>query len=266
MIHRLKGLTKLICFLILTSAVMYTFDLRLITSILLFSFIVMRLAKIEFRSVRVLFLYALGFLVVNEIMTFLFAPLEGVNMYGTYHELFRFSERYPVTIEQLFYQLTKFTKYISVIPLGMIFLFTTNPSELAASLNRLGVNYKVAYAVALTLRYFPDVQRAYVDISLAQQARGVDLSRKARLGERVGSALAILIPLIFSTLERVERISNAMDLRGFGKYKKRSWYAFSPLEKHDYVAIGICVLILVVIVLFSITYNGGRVYNPFKAN
>ena len=39
-------------------------------------------------------------------------------------------------------------------PLGIIFLLTTNPSEFAASLNRIGVSYKAAYALALTLRYF----------------------------------------------------------------------------------------------------------------
>ncbi|CDO02826.1 ABC-type cobalt transport system, permease component CbiQ [Oceanobacillus picturae] len=32
------------------------------------------------------------------------------------------------------------------------------------------------------------------------------------------------MPLIFSSLERIEVISNAMELRGFGKKKKRTWY------------------------------------------
>ena len=50
---------------------------------------------------------------------------------------------------------------LSVIPLGIIFLLTTNPSEFASSLNGVGVHYKAAYAFSLTLRYFPDVQRVY---------------------------------------------------------------------------------------------------------
>ncbi|MGC8820225.1 MAG: energy-coupling factor transporter transmembrane component T family protein [Fervidobacterium sp.] len=154
-------------------------------------------------------------------------------------------------------------KYISIIPLGILFLFTTNPSELASSLNRIGVNHKVAYTFALTLRYFPDVQKAYLDISLAHQARGLDLSRKAKLGDRFKNALLILVPLIFSTMERVEKISNAMDLRGFGKYKKRTWYTAKRFEKEDYVALVISALILFFTVLISVLVNKGRFYNPF---
>ncbi|MDF2674735.1 MAG: energy-coupling factor transporter transrane protein EcfT [Clostridiales bacterium] len=51
-------------------------------------------------------------------------------------------------------QSTKLLKYASVVPLGIIFLLTTNPSEFASAINDIGVNYKAAFAVSLTLRYF----------------------------------------------------------------------------------------------------------------
>ncbi|WP_448377988.1 energy-coupling factor transporter transmembrane component T family protein [Fervidobacterium sp.] len=262
-IHRLSGLTKLISFLLLTSAVMYTYDIRVIVGILAFSFFLMRVAKIKFARVKLMFAYVFAFLVVNEIITFLFAPTEGVKIFGTEHLLFYISKNYPVTLEQIFYQTTKFLKYVSVIPLGMIFLFTTNPSELASSLSRIGVNYKIAYSFALTLRYFPDIQRAYTDISLAQQARGIDLSYKAKFKDRFKYALLILIPLIFSSLERVEKISNAMDLRGFGKYKKRTWYTTKKFTSEDYIALVISALILLISIAIGVFVNNGRFYNPF---
>lgn len=262
-IHRLSGLTKLISFLVLTSAVMYTYDIRVIVGILIFSFALMKVAKIKFSKVKTMFLYVFIFLLLNEFITFLFAPTEGVKIFGTSHVLFELSSRYVVTLEQIFYQTTKFLKYISVIPLGMIFLFTTNPSELASSLNRIGVHYKVAYAFALTLRYFPDVQRVYTDISLSQQARGVDLSYKAKFKDRFKHSLLILRPLIFSSLERVEKISNAMDLRGFGKHKKRTWYTTKKLRKEDYVALVISGMVLLISVLIGMFVNHGRFYNPF---
>ena len=159
--------------------------------------------------------------------------------------------RYTITLEQILYQVTKALKYVSVIPLGIIFLLTTNPSEFASSLNRVGVNYKAAYAVSLTLRYFPDIQREYIDISLAQQARGLDLSHKAKLVDRFKNALVIIIPLIFSTMDRIESISNAMDLRGFGKYKTRTWYNSKKLAKEDFIAILISFLIFLLSILFQ---------------
>jgi len=186
-----------------------------------------------------------------------------VELYGTRHELFRIFGRYNVTLEQLFYQITKVFKYGSVIPLGIVFLLTTDPSEFAASLNGVGVPYKVAYAVSLTLRYFPEIQRDYRNISQAQQARGLEMSKKAKFADRFKNALMIIIPLIFSTIERVEYISNAMDLRGFGKLKKRTWYSKKKLTTSDYIAILASVLIFAVSVLISVFINGSRFYNPF---
>ena len=138
-IHRLSGLTKLICFLLLTTTVMLTFDIRIILGVMFLSLILFRVARIEFRKVRVMFVFVLVFLITNFFLTFLFSPTYGVEIYGTEHILFRIAGPYVVTAEQLFYQITKFSKYLSVIPLGCIFFFTTNPSEFASSLNSIGL-------------------------------------------------------------------------------------------------------------------------------
>lgn len=55
---------------------------------------------------------------------------------------------------------------------------TTHPSQFAASLNQIGVPYKFAYSVSLTLRYIPDVQEEFFTIRKAQEARGLDLSQR----------------------------------------------------------------------------------------
>ena len=262
-IHRLSGLTKLICFLLLTSSVMLTFDIRIIFGIMILSIILFRIAKVEFKKVKLMFIYVFIFLITNFFLTFLFEPLYGVEIYGTCHELFRISNRYIVTLEQLFYQFTKFSKYLSVIPLGLIFFFTTNPSEFASSLNYVGVSYRACSAVSLTLRYFPDVQRDYHTISLAQQARGVEMSNKEKVLKRLKNMSNILIPLIFSTLDRVELITNAMDLRGYGKNSKRTWYSYRKLNKNDYLSITICALILLFTLYMRFFVTKSLFYNPF---
>lgn len=262
-IHRLSGLTKLICFLLLTFAVMYSYDIRFILAVMIFSVIIFRISKIRFSQIKVMVIYVLIFIGVNAILTFLFSPEYGVEIYGTRHDLVKIFGRYNLTLEQLFYQITQFFKYASVIPFGMIFLLTTDPSELASSLNGVGIPYKIAYAVSLTLRYFPDIQRDYQNISQAQQARGLEMSKKAKFMSRFKNSLLIIIPLIFSTLERIEYISNAMDLRGFGKLKTRTWYNRRKLSKNDYFAILVSFLIFAVSVLISVFINKSRFYNPF---
>ena len=86
---------------------------------------------------------------------------------------------------------------------------TTHPSQFAASLNQIGVPYKFAYSVSLTLRYIPDVQEEFFTIRKAQEARGLNLSQKAGLVKRIRGNLQIVLPLIFSSLERIDTISTA---------------------------------------------------------
>ena len=262
-VFNLSGVTKLICFLLLSASVMFTYDIRSILVVMILSFTVLRVSGITFRQIRGMLWAVILFLVVNFILTFVFDPDYGTEIYGTYHEVFRFSSRYVVTLEQGLYQLTKFFKYGSVIPLGMLFLLTTNPSEFAASLNGIKVSYKASYALALTLRYFPDTIRNYGDISIAQQSRGLDLSKKEKLGVRIKNIMNICVPLIFSTMDRIDVISNAMDLRSFGKHKKRTWYAKKPMAKLDYICIGVCVFILLAVILIATFINHGRFWNPF---
>jgi len=262
-IHRLSGLSKLIAFMALTWAVMLSFDIRVILSIMVFSLIVLKASKITFKQIKVIIIYVSFFLIINLFLTFLFEPEYAVGIYGTRHVIYEIFGRYTLTEEQLFYQITKMMKYASVIPLGIIFLFTTNPSEFAASINRIGVPYKVAYAFSLTLRYFPDVQREYINISRAQQARGLNISKNTSVIHRLKFGILTVFPLIFSTLDKIENISNAMDLRGFAKYKKRTWYNAKKLNYKDYIAIFITVGIFATSILVSLLINGSRFYNPF---
>ncbi|MBE6110892.1 MAG: energy-coupling factor transporter transmembrane protein EcfT [Erysipelotrichaceae bacterium] len=262
-VHRLSGLSKLVCFLLLTSAIMLTYDIRIILAIMVLSFVMMQVAKIRYSQIRLMLIYVMAFLVVNFFLTYLFEPEYGVAIYGTKHVLFSFGGHYTVTQEQLFYQFTKLFKYLSVIPLGIIFVLTTNPSEFASSLNGVGVSYKICTALSLTLRYFPDVADDYNTIALAQQARGVEMSSKAKMMDRLKRSASILIPLIMTTMDRIELISNAMDLRGYGKHRKRTWYARKPLRTADYISMAVCLAVLVFTLYVRFFINHSIYYNPF---
>ena len=169
---------------------------------------------------------------------------------------------YAMTKEQLFYEFNIMIKYFTVAPAVLMFICTTNPSEFAASLNRIGIPYHVGYSVAIALRYIPDVQEDFTRIKNAQAARGIEMSSKASLFSRIKNTATILLPLIFTGMERIDTISNAMELRRFGLHKKRTWYSERPLKAADYA-------VMVFLVVFSVgalilTFrNGSRFYNPF---
>ncbi|OCA82221.1 hypothetical protein A8F94_20110 [Bacillus sp. FJAT-27225] len=261
-IHELTGVTKLLCFIMWSTAAMLTYDTRVLLFLLAASIYVFVLSKIKLKEVSFVLIFILIFLLINNIAIYLFSPQEGVKIYGTSHVLVEIVGRYNVTLEQLFYQFNITIKYFTVIPVAILFIVATHPSEFAASLNRIGVSYRISYSVALALRYIPDIQRDFRNIAISQQARGIDMSRKEKLSKRIKNTASIIVPLILSSLDRIEVISNAMELRGFGKNKKRTWYSARPFRKKDYAALILVIAILILSLIITF-HDGGRFYNPF---
>ena len=117
------------------------------------------------------------------------------------------------------------------------------PKEIVRELDRFIVGQSEAKrAVAIALRYVPDIQGSYQQIKNAQEARGIEMSAKAKLLTRIRRVGAIIFPLLFSSMERIDVVSNAMELRGFGKHPKRTWYAEKPLRRNDFLVIAATVL------------------------
>lgn len=262
-LHRLSGASKLLFFVLVSTAAMLSYDTRLLLVIGVFSLILFRISGIRLRDISFVLVFALIFAGLNVLMVYVFAPQYGVDIYGSKTVLLQGIGAYNLTSQELFYLVNLALKYVCTIPLAVIFLMTTHPSQFAASLNQIGVSYKVAYSVSLTLRYIPDLQEEFATIKMAQEARGLELSKKAKLSQRIKGNLQIVTPLIFSSLERIDSIATAMELRRFGKNKKRTWYTYQALSKEDYLVL--CLAVLAVLVsLGLIGLNGGRFYNPWK--
>ncbi len=254
-IHRLSGITKLIFFLIWCALSALTYDTRILLVMILISLIAFACSRTKWKQVGSVFRVIMVFMVLNLAAIFIMSPEQGCVIYGTRKVLFHIAGHYSMTREQLFYMFNVMIKYFTVIPAVFIFLVTTNPSELAASMNRVGVPYTISYALSIALRYIPDVQGDFHRIRNAQEARGIEMSAKARLGERIRRTASIIFPLLFSSMERIEVVSNAMELRSFGKNKKRTWYAMKPLGRNDrLVLIGTVLFFIAGIV---ITYADG---------
>ena len=219
-IHRLSGVTKLIFFLLWCLTSMLTYDTRVLAVMLALALIIFKASRTQWKQVGAVFKLVLVFLVFNVVAIYLFSPDQGTEIYGTRTVLFHIAGRYDITKEQLFYELNVVLKYFTVIPAVFMFLVTTNPSEFAASLSRIGVSYNVGYAISIALRYIPDVQGEFT------------------------------------------KIRHAMELRGFGKHRKRTWYMEKKLRRGDYLAIIFTVIFSAA--ALAVTFaDGSRFYNPF---
>ena len=137
------------------------------------------------------------------------------------------------------------------------------PREIVHELNKHIVGQEEAKrSVAIALRYIPDIQRDYHSISQAQQARGVELGRSEPFFKRLKNSVSILLPLILTSLNRIDTISNAMELRGFGKHDKAHLVppaAPLPAAILSRWQSGVVLLLI----SLTVTIRFGRFYNPF---
>jgi len=225
-----------------TAFVFMFMDIRIFTVMALLGFSIIKLSKIPFKNIKPLTYFVIVFSIVNSAMLILITPEFGSEVSGQYTVVLSFLGR-DITLETMFYALTLSLKYISILPITLLFVFTTHPSRFASSLNRIGVSYRVAYAVNIAFRYIPDVKDEMFTIMNAQEARGVAFRKgDASFTKRLGNFVTILVPLLISSLNRIEVVSNAMQLRGFGLNKSRTWYNQRHMTKNDFIMIATVLL------------------------
>ena len=261
-IHSLDGSIKLLMLLIWTAITFMFTDIRVFIGLIFLGIFLINLANISFKEVKPLVVFLLIFTLFNSIFLILITPTYGSELLDHYTPIFNILGR-SLTYETLWFAVTLSLKYLAILPITIIFIFTTHPSRFASSLNKIGVSYKVAYAVNIALRYIPDVKDEFVNIMHAQEARGVAFRKgDANLISRLKNYNTILIPLVLSSLNRVEIVSNAMNLRGFGSEKTRTWYNGKKYGKFDFIAITFLIIGSVVGVTVSKFYLTGFWY-PF---
>ena len=243
--HKLSGVSKILLFVIWTIITVMFLDLRVFLVMGLISAIMLYFAKIPSKTIKPLLWIMVVFNIINVIFILLITPQYGSELVGSNTELINIGYTY-INKETLFYVLTISLKYAVLMPVTAIFIFTTHPSEFASSLNKIGVPYKIAYAINIAFRYVPDVQREYRDILDAQQARGLAFRKgEGSIGEILKNYTTIFVPLVSSSIKRIETVSNAMELRSFGKKRKRTWYSYEKLKGIDFVFIALCILAFV---------------------
>jgi len=260
-IHRLNGATKVMGFIAVTVYIIMTFDVRVMLPMLVLCSIGVVSMKPNWKPV----LLIMGFMfvmagVIGSLMIILIRPTSGLTHVGGETILVRWTDHFFISRELLWYVGGMFFKRLSSLSTAILFILAITPSELAAGLNKIGMPYRVCTVISLAFRTIPDIARDYIDIKNSLMMRGVELdARKAGLGSRLKQTVFILLPLIMTTFGRIGTIANAMDLRGYSKLKKRSWYSEREPTKADWIARGIIALVALFCIYYIVFI---RILNP----
>lgn len=225
-LDKLSGTTKVRLFFALIILLVATWDIRIIVPV----FILGLIGLISIKPNWKLMSGIIGFIILtnlfNLFLVWVVSPDYGANIVGGSTLLFRFTDRYIITAETLWYFMVRFMKFMATFLVSLTFIQAITPSEMAAGLYSIKVPYKVATIVSIAFRYIPEISRDFSDIKISMQARGMELDeKKTTIFERLKQNVVILVPLIIVSFDRVGNIANAMDLRGYGRGKKRTYYS-----------------------------------------
>lgn len=262
-LHKMTGGTKVMLFLLFTIAIIATFDIRVILPLMVLPIVAIVSMKPNYKPLRFLFLFmfiTVG--IIGNVMLLLVSPDAGVIHTGAKTILWQASGGFYIVKETLWYCLVTFLKRAASFAVVIAFVLMTTPSEFASGLAVLHVPYRVCTVVSLAYRTIPDIARRFIDIKNSMEMRGVDISKNVSLAKRIKAIGAMLVPLIITSFGRVEMIANAMDLRGYGRLKKRTWYAEHELTKADRVGRAFSA-VFVVAILFYIIQT--KIVHPYPA-
>jgi energy-coupling factor transport system permease protein len=258
--HRMDGAVKLIILLVWTVVTFLFLDLRVFIVLLTAGIIMLFVARIPIKKMKLLFWMLTIFALLNSVFIMLITPRYGMTLTGTDTPLIPIGYN-TINKETLFYVLTLSLKYLTLLPITLLFIFTTHPGRFAASLNKLGIPYKGAYAVSIAFRYIPDLTQEFKQILNAMQMRGMGIAKgDGSLSQRMRNLSLVVVPLLQSSLAHIDSVSDAMDLRGFGTKPKRTWYMGNIATFSDKLVVILCVLFLAGGILLKIKVLHGFWY------
>ncbi|MNP57391.1 Energy-coupling factor transporter transmembrane protein EcfT [compost metagenome] len=87
---------------------------------------------------------------------------------------------------------------------------------------------------------------------MAQKARGYDIA-SLKLPQRIFAYIPVLIPLLFTTIQRAELLSSAIEARAYGNGKGRTVYRQLQFQQLDYWVGGIAILFAGTLVLLKLS-------------
>ncbi|MBI5166262.1 MAG: energy-coupling factor transporter transmembrane protein EcfT [candidate division NC10 bacterium] len=148
-----------------------------------------------------------------------------------------------VTWESFSYGLATAIKIDTMIVAGVIFLSTTKNEEVTLALIRLGIPYSAAFAFSMALRLVPTFAGTASTVVEAQRSRGLDLE-SGNVLERAKKYIPLLAPVFLNTIRSTDQLAMALEGKGFGSRRGRTFYLEIGFKKGDFLALAITLALL----------------------
>ena len=269
-VHRLHVMTKVtleVCVLLLAA---FWWDLRFLGPLLLFALILAALAKVPLRWYKA---FAIPVLLVLP-PTFAYAIfVTNPRFFAVLPEEFTskpiliiLPEKYSpwgssvaLTYGNLYYIISTVFKLFTALTITFVFVYTTPMNDLLEWLKKLGAPSSALFVTTAAWRFIPLMLRQTSKTLTAQQLRGWELKTKNPV-KAVKQFTPVVRPLIFYSVNMVDRVTMAVVTRALGASTKPTGYARIPKARAiDYLITIPTVAFTMVAITLLLIYNIGAI-------
>ena len=256
-IHKLDPRNKILIMILLMVAIFWDvgtlrFPLYIVLSI--FIYILLRISGISIKTIfkslkpmmfMMIFLFIINIFVYQEGYVLFTIPFLNFTLY----------------LESITQTLFIIIRLALMLAVTTILTTTTKPLDMTYGLewymSPLKVirfpAHEIAMTISIALRFIPTILEETERIIKAQKSRGVDLE-EGKLKEKIGAIISLLIPLLISSFQRSEELSDAMEARGYNPSAKRTRYRVLKFKLCDLFSFLISVILLTLIIIL-VVYN-----------
>lgn len=112
-------------------------------------------------------------------------------------------------------------KLLTFLLVNVLLLSTTRVEELTLAFSRLGLPYRVGFALTLAFRLVPVFLESARTVLQAQELRSLGAEGNGLL-DRLRRTAPVIVPVFMAALRRADRMAVALEMRGFGRPGRRS--------------------------------------------
>ncbi len=231
-LHRMSPVTKLFLLLVLNVLAVLFLDPLYLLPLLVLSLLLFYASGVTrtdtYRRYRVgylLFIFALFLVLFNA----LFGGLSGTGK--TYFILNFLGVEYPVTEGNVYAGIGAGMRFLIMALAFLVVLSTTYPRDLSNAMERLGVPRKVAYALNISLRFIPNMEREFKRVLDARRVRGDDRWDRGGFLDKLRMLIDVFPTVLANALVKAERVGLVLDTRGLSN--KGTVYREYPLGRID---------------------------------
>ena len=123
---------------------------------------------------------------------------------------------------------------VIIIITSIVFITTTKIEELTLASIRLGLQYRVAFAMSTAIRMIPLIADTASTILQAQKSRGLDVDTGSFM-QKLKKYVPLMVPTIVSVIRGTTVFAMALESKGFGYSAKRVSYLTISYKALDYI-------------------------------